>query len=61
MCLKFYNKWLSLVGAIICFLIMIFIDKTMSVIVGCVIWILYVVAAEKKDGRYGILFIAIIA
>lgn len=57
MCLKLYNKWLSLVGAIMCFLIMIFIDRTMSLIVGCVIWILYSVAAEKKDGRYGILVV----
>ncbi|XP_060864758.1 bumetanide-sensitive sodium-(potassium)-chloride cotransporter-like [Metopolophium dirhodum] len=46
---KFYNKWLSLAGAIICFLVMIFIDKQMSVIVGCVIWILYTIAAGKKD------------
>ncbi|CAH1721404.1 bumetanide-sensitive sodium-(potassium)-chloride cotransporter-like isoform X1 [Aphis gossypii] len=46
---EFYNKWLSLAGAIICFSVMILIDQQMSVIVGCIIWILYTIAAGKKD------------
>lgn len=29
---------------------MILIDQQMSVIVGCIIWILYTIAAGKKDG-----------
>ncbi|XP_026809407.1 bumetanide-sensitive sodium-(potassium)-chloride cotransporter-like isoform X2 [Rhopalosiphum maidis] len=46
---KFYNKWLSLAAAIICIIIMIFIDKKMSAIVGCAICVLYRIAARKKE------------
>jgi hypothetical protein len=30
---------------------MILIDKTMSIVVGCMIGFLYMIAAKKKDGR----------
>ncbi|XP_027848383.2 bumetanide-sensitive sodium-(potassium)-chloride cotransporter-like [Aphis gossypii] len=46
---KFYNKWLSLAAAIICIIVMVFIDKKMSAIVGCAICILYRIAARKKE------------
>ncbi|XP_025406832.1 bumetanide-sensitive sodium-(potassium)-chloride cotransporter-like isoform X3 [Sipha flava] len=46
---KLYNQWLSLAGAIICLTIMILIDKTMSIVVGCMIGFLYMIAAKKKD------------
>ncbi|XP_060833886.1 bumetanide-sensitive sodium-(potassium)-chloride cotransporter-like isoform X2 [Rhopalosiphum padi] len=46
---KFYNKWLSLAAAIICILVMIFIDKKMSAIVGCAVCVLYRIAARKKE------------
>ncbi|VVC37171.1 Hypothetical protein CINCED_3A017148 [Cinara cedri] len=48
---KFYNKWLSLVGAIICFSTMVLIDKTMSIVVLCVLWILYTFASANKDDK----------
>ncbi|XP_025413085.1 bumetanide-sensitive sodium-(potassium)-chloride cotransporter-like isoform X2 [Sipha flava] len=46
---KFYDKWLSLAGGIICFSIMMFIDKQMSAIVVCAVCILYKIAARKHD------------
>ncbi|XP_022163509.1 bumetanide-sensitive sodium-(potassium)-chloride cotransporter-like [Myzus persicae] len=46
---KFYNKWLSLAGAIICISVMIFIDKKMSTIVGCDVCALYILAHRKNE------------
>lgn len=48
---QFYNKWLSLVGAIICSLIMVSIDVKMSACVGCALIILYKIASRKRHGK----------
>ncbi|XP_025204420.1 bumetanide-sensitive sodium-(potassium)-chloride cotransporter-like isoform X3 [Melanaphis sacchari] len=45
---KFYDKWLSLAAAIVCVLVMIFIDMKMSAIIICAICVLYRIAARKK-------------
>ncbi|VVC37173.1 SLC12A transporter, C-terminal,Amino acid permease/ SLC12A domain [Cinara cedri] len=45
---KFFNKWLSLFGANICIIVMVFINMKMSVIIGCTICVLYKIAARKK-------------
>ncbi|XP_029347410.1 bumetanide-sensitive sodium-(potassium)-chloride cotransporter-like isoform X2 [Acyrthosiphon pisum] len=51
---KFYNKWLSLVGAIVCVVVMISVDQIMSAIVGCAICILYILASIKnKEINWG--------
>lgn len=47
---QFYNKWLSLVGAVICTSVMVFIDMKMSATVACAIIVLYTIAARKHDG-----------
>ncbi|XP_050520079.1 bumetanide-sensitive sodium-(potassium)-chloride cotransporter-like isoform X2 [Daktulosphaira vitifoliae] len=46
---KFYNKWLSLAGSIICLSVMISIDPSMSMFVFVGIWILYKIASRKKE------------
>ncbi|CAI6364618.1 unnamed protein product [Macrosiphum euphorbiae] len=46
---KFYNKWLSLAVGIICILIMISFNEKMSVIVGCTLCVLYILAGRKNE------------
>ncbi|XP_050443366.1 bumetanide-sensitive sodium-(potassium)-chloride cotransporter-like [Adelges cooleyi] len=46
---KFFNKWLSLAGSVICFGVMISIDMAMSVTVFCAIWALHTMAARRKN------------
>ncbi|XP_050443364.1 bumetanide-sensitive sodium-(potassium)-chloride cotransporter-like isoform X2 [Adelges cooleyi] len=51
---KFYNKWLSLFGAMTCFVVMIYIDIATFVIIVCSMFILYAIAGRKKyDHNWG--------
>lgn len=47
---QFYNKWLSLAGAIICISLMIAIDRNMSATVACAVGVFYTIAARKHNG-----------
>ncbi|XP_050525773.1 bumetanide-sensitive sodium-(potassium)-chloride cotransporter-like isoform X2 [Daktulosphaira vitifoliae] len=45
---KFYNKWLSLFGCFACFVIMFYVDNNMSIIISCLLLLLYAIASRKK-------------